>query len=365
MCFLIQPIVMVHTANNSTGKPLEKEGKAFAEFDVFFQQSVETEKVNEVNVESPGFLTQLFSIVPMAQPSITTNAPLKLTENIDNIQMLENEISPSVGELIKFQQDQLPNFFEAETILLQKDDSNEVNPLKSKEATLQADVSQDEAFIDKLIKKLTNPVQSVLEEGNVSNLNEQQTNLITSGNPSIADAQSLENPFLNSFQNQSQNPIDSIAKTVTNTPISANQFDQEIVNFVESTIQMQNLGDGLEATFSLKPEQLGKVDVKVSIVDGNVAAEFLTSTQAGKDLLESHVQTLRLALETQGFQVDKINISQQSAASLLGSFSQKGESNGRHTQQDSKKRHIQNVQNQETEYRDYDLDLGSQINTTA
>lgn len=361
MCFLIQPIVTVHTAKSSTVKQTEKEGKLSTEFDVFLQQSVEMEKEKEVNVETLGLLSRLFSIVAITQPSVMINSSPELTENIENNHFLPI-VSPSTVEQEQIlQQDPLPvAIAEAEQILLQ---ANEANPLNSS----QLDESQGEVSMDAVVNKLKNPVQTVLEDGMDTESNEQVTKVISVENTSMINVQVQENPIINSFQNQTQqNSIESEAKTVYSTPINANQFDQEIVKFVESAIRVQDLGDGLEAAFSLKPEHLGKVDVKVSIVDGNVTAEFFTNTQAGKDLLESHVQTLRLALETQGFQVEKINISQQqNAASFLGSFSQKGESNGRFTQQDTKKRQIQNVQNQETEYRDFDLDTGSQINTTA
>ena len=65
------------------------------------------------------------------------------------------------------------------------------------------------------------------------------------------------------------------------------------------------MGDGIEAAFTLTPGHLGKVDVKVTIQDGKLTAEFLTSTPLGKELLETHIQALRSALETQGLQLFK------------------------------------------------------------
>jgi flagellar hook-length control protein FliK len=125
----------------------------------------------------------------------------------------------------------------------------------------------------------------------------------------------------------------------------------------------------MEAAFTLAPKHLGKVDVKVTIQDGQVTAEFLTSTPLGKDLLETHVQSLRSALETQGLLVGKIDISQQSttASNFLGHFSQKGDSQTRQGQQDSRKRGEQPLHKAQDEYRDYAPETGwvSKINTTA
>jgi flagellar hook-length control protein FliK len=163
---------------------------------------------------------------------------------------------------------------------------------------------------------------------------------------------------------------DTQEKPVLATPspsVQATQFDQDVSQVLKSAMNVQQSKDGIEAAFTLAPDHLGKVDVKVSIKDGHVTAEFLASTSSGKNLLETNVHALRAALETQGLQVEKINISQQNTSSFMGTFSQKGDSNTRQGQQDSRKRNERIVNNQEKEYRDFGQDTGwvSQINTTA
>lgn len=158
-------------------------------------------------------------------------------------------------------------------------------------------------------------------------------------------------------------------KVVPTQTVQANQFDQEVTKFLHSSIHVTGLEEGVEATFTLTPQHLGKVDVKVTIQDGQLTAEFLTSTPLGKELLESHVQALRSALETQGLQVGKIDISQQPSTHLnfMGAFSQKGESNGKQGQQDSRKRSEPVQLPTQDDYREYITDPGwvSQINTTV
>lgn len=164
-------------------------------------------------------------------------------------------------------------------------------------------------------------------------------------------------------------PIISSEKAVPAQTVNADRFDQEVTKFLVSSINVAGIENGVEAAFTLAPKHLGKVDVKVTIQDGQVTAEFLTSTPLGKDLLESHVQALRSALETQGMQVGKIDISQQSttASNFLGHFSQKGDSQTRQGQQDSRKRGEQPLLQAQDEYRDYTPETGwvSKINTTA
>jgi flagellar hook-length control protein FliK len=359
VCFVIQPIVIGNIGKNSVGKAAEKVEKTSSGFGDLLKLTVETEKGKDVNVEILGLLTRIWPNASMTQPSMITNSPAQLTENIDNIVLISTNLSET-GRQTSLQQEILPILSEGEHTL--QSNSKQVNSMEQNEFTSVVDLSQRDDSIKSLVEKLTNPVQTGLE----NELKPKEQDSHSRVNVVTTESQTVEQPVINVSTNNAQQTVNSISNPTIDTPVRATQFDQDIVKFVESAIRVQNMGDSVEAAFSLKPEHLGKVDVKVSIVDGNVTAEFLASTQSGKELLELNVQALRTALETQGFQVDKINISQQSASSLLGSFSQKGESNnGRHTQQDAKKRNVQSVHNQEKEYRDVDLDSGSQINTTA
>jgi flagellar hook-length control protein FliK len=362
VCFVIQPIVIGNISKNSTGKAAEKDEKTSSGFGDLLKLTVETEKGKDVNVEILGLLTQIWPNASMAQPSIMTSSPAQLTENIDNTPLLIATDLSETGRQTSLQQETLQILSEGEHTL--QSNSKQVNSMEQNEFTSLVDLSQPDDYIKSLVEKLTNPVQTGLEHEIELKPKEQDSH--SRVNVVTTESQTVEQPVINVSTNNAQQTFNSVSNPTIDTPVRATQFDQDLVKFVESAIRVQDMGDSVEAAFSLKPEHLGKVDVKVSIVDGNVTAEFLASTQSGKELLELNVQALRTALETQGFQVDKINISQQSATSLLGSFSQKGESNnGRHPQQDARKRNVQSVHNQEKEYRDFDLDSGSQINTTA
>jgi hypothetical protein len=146
-------------------------------------------------------------------------------------------------------------------------------------------------------------------------------------------------------------------------PVQLSHFEKDVTYALQNAIKTK---DGMEAIFSLQPHELGKVDVKVIIKDGMVTAEFFATTNAGKDILETNVQILRTALEQQGFQVDKIDISQQNT-NFSSPFSQKGDSQPRHGQQESKKRNHLAGYHQEDEIREYAADDSwvSKINTTA
>ncbi|WP_059172701.1 flagellar hook-length control protein FliK [Bacillus sp. FJAT-27445] len=164
--------------------------------------------------------------------------------------------------------------------------------------------------------------------------------------------------------------------------LRASHFEQDIKQIIQSAYQgqevpegldgmktainVQRLANGVEAIIKLSPENLGNIEVKLNIQEGQIKAEFLAGTAQGKELLETHINALRSALELQGLQVGKIDISQQAGNNFMGAFSQKGDAHPRQGQHDSRKRSEEKVPAEE-KYQDYGLDTGtySQINTTA
>ncbi|WP_416145152.1 flagellar hook-length control protein FliK [Planococcus koreensis] len=65
---------------------------------------------------------------------------------------------------------------------------------------------------------------------------------------------------------------------------------------------------------SIFPEHLGQLEIRLSTVDGKVAAHILASNPMAKEALELQVYQLRNSLTQQGIQVDRIEISSQQQA---------------------------------------------------
>ncbi|RJE86754.1 flagellar hook-length control protein FliK [Paenibacillus sp. 1011MAR3C5] len=76
--------------------------------------------------------------------------------------------------------------------------------------------------------------------------------------------------------------------------------------------------DGLsEAKLKLFPEQLGQVDVRISMQNGVLTAMFQTDTAKAKDMLENQMAQLRAALQAQGLNVEKLEVTQSPATMEL------------------------------------------------
>ncbi len=106
--------------------------------------------------------------------------------------------------------------------------------------------------------------------------------------------------------------------------VSVQQFFSEVIELVKNHASLKKASEFMEAKFSLTPDKLGEIDVKLSIHKGQVAAHFTAETLIGKETLESQISLLRTSLQQQGLHVDKIEIS-LGGQGLQHSFSQQEE----------------------------------------
>ncbi|NMD69110.1 flagellar hook-length control protein FliK [Bacillus sp. DNRA2] len=65
-----------------------------------------------------------------------------------------------------------------------------------------------------------------------------------------------------------------------------------------------------EAKFSMYPEHLGHLEIKIAAQKGHITAQIIADTQTAKEALEGQLSMLKQALQQQGLQVQKIEIIQ-------------------------------------------------------
>ncbi|WP_081949551.1 flagellar hook-length control protein FliK [Paenibacillus durus] len=108
--------------------------------------------------------------------------------------------------------------------------------------------------------------------------------------------------------------------------VPVHRFAQEMTGFITGKLEIVNKGGIAEATISLFPENLGQVDVKITMQNGHLVAHFMTEHAGAKDLLENQMSQLRAALQSQGLQVEKLEVSQNNASQQSQLFQE-----GRHS----------------------------------
>jgi flagellar hook-length control protein FliK len=126
---------------------------------------------------------------------------------------------------------------------------------------------------------------------------------------SAEDMQSANLPVQINDLLKTVNPKDDIIK-LPSQPVPVQRFSEEMAQFVVKNLKI-TLANGIsEAKISLAPEHLGNVDVKITIHNGQVVAQFMADSVSGKEMLESQLAQLRTNLQNQGIQVHKLEVTQ-------------------------------------------------------
>jgi flagellar hook-length control protein FliK len=78
-----------------------------------------------------------------------------------------------------------------------------------------------------------------------------------------------------------------------------------------------------EAKITLIPEHLGQLQVKIAMQNGQLTAQLMAETTVARDLLENQLPQLRAALQSQGIQVEKLEVTYHNSQLESGFFQQR------------------------------------------
>ncbi|MGM1020029.1 MAG: flagellar hook-length control protein FliK [Bacillota bacterium] len=118
--------------------------------------------------------------------------------------------------------------------------------------------------------------------------------------------------------------------------VHVRQFAKEMMDFVVQKLDIVKHSGLTEATIMLRPDHLGQLEVKLTMQNGHLVAQFMTEHSGAKDLLEQQMSQLRASLQSQGIQVDKVEVTQNE--SLSSHMYQDGRGSGANQQQQSEQR---------------------------
>lgn len=127
-------------------------------------------------------------------------------------------------------------------------------------------------------------------------------------------------------------------------PVRAEQMPQQVTDIFVRQLKVGSLQGVTEAKLILYPQELGKVDVRITSHNGVITAHFIADSKHGKDMLDQQMNQLRNAFVQQGIQVDKLEVSQQSNNSTPFSFDQGKENGGQQAREQSQEQGAQNEQ---------------------
>ena len=120
--------------------------------------------------------------------------------------------------------------------------------------------------------------------------------------------------------NQQMHQPDKINAAKPNVPppvVPVSQFVPEVSKWMEGVIRTNPESfASTEAEFSLSPEHLGPIQIKITTENGKVTAQIVTDTIFAKEALEVQLPQLRQSLLQKGMLVQKLEILQQNLQSV-------------------------------------------------
>lgn len=109
-----------------------------------------------------------------------------------------------------------------------------------------------------------------------------------------------------------------------------------------------NWGLKEELRVQLKPEHLGSVTLKVSMMKGVLSVDIITESSAVKSIIESHLNDLRQTLIHKGIEVGQLNVSAEGNMSYLGSQGGMFSSHAQDSRGDAKRQNLDGASKQES-----------------
>ncbi|MFT9847855.1 flagellar hook-length control protein FliK [Aneurinibacillus sp. REN35] len=104
-------------------------------------------------------------------------------------------------------------------------------------------------------------------------------------------------------------PSNSVARNADIPLVPARFFANEMEVYIVKQVKMNQGTGAMETTLRLFPENLGRVDIRITALNGTITAHFMASQAAGKEAIEQQMNHLRHALMQQGLHVEKIEVS--------------------------------------------------------
>lgn len=112
------------------------------------------------------------------------------------------------------------------------------------------------------------------------------------------------------FQQMSRPEQLTLLASHSNKAVSAEELIRQFENIL-SRSQLTKAGGTQRLFIKLNPEHLGALRIELIHKDSAIIARILTTTTVAKEMMESHLNGLKQAFNSQNIQVERVEISQQ------------------------------------------------------
>ncbi|MDZ5473479.1 flagellar hook-length control protein FliK [Bacillus sp. 31A1R] len=200
-------------------------------------------------------------------------------------------------------------------------------------------------FLHKTFSDLVSSVNSqISDEGNIKDSNIQQSKL------------ELLNGVLHLPQFSKAEQIKMMLSS-NGKPISTEQLIKQFESILAKS-QFSNLNGTQKLLIKLNPEHLGSLRIELIQRESMLVAKILTTTVTAKDVMESQLNGLRQAFQSQNIQVERIEISHQ--MSQQERFLNRDGGQGQQHQSEEQKKHNDKQNNDQ----DFNISFGEALINT-
>jgi len=193
--------------------------------------------------------------------------------------------------------------------------------LEDVEGNEEVSLSED---VDNLGENSENFINYMDENTNESMLNKKEDS--KDDKLKIKDFRSRTDNFnVSDFSNRGKFEIDNVSFKQGNVlnNITDMQEKMDVLKQVTEKMDVSLFDDKSEMVMKLKPDDLGKVTVKLSLENGIISAKFLAESEKVKEILESNFNQLKDSLEKQGMMIQEFSVSVDNGESKENMFYEK------------------------------------------
>lgn len=106
--------------------------------------------------------------------------------------------------------------------------------------------------------------------------------------------------------------------SATTSTVRLSNLIEDLGEVLRGSFRLNSNQEGTQIKVSIFPEHLGHLEIRLTELNGKIAAQIFTSSLVAKEALDLQVSQLRNSLLQQGVTIDKIEISQQSSQQSFG-----------------------------------------------
>lgn len=186
--------------------------------------------------------------------------------------------------------------------------------MQNVESALEASAEEVDALVE-AVNKLESKTEDAFvvevvnttEESGKSKVNETENQGSANQNPM------QENNFF-AGQNQMTQNVDNVQNVSSQVASYSNIEAESVMRQIMDHIQLQMNADSTEVNMQLHPENLGTLQIRIAAKEGIMTAQFTTTSETVKSVLEGQMVQLQQQFDQQNIKVEAIEVTVQAHA---------------------------------------------------